>query len=45
MMQKKQRVIGGERIEVGVQGYGRDHRNAKGVASDGSHCVAKKFYL
>lgn len=36
---------GGERIEVGVEGHGRVHRNAQGVASDGSPLRGEKGFV
>ena len=42
---KDNSAYGGERIEVGVQGHGRDHRNAQGVASDGSPLRGEKGFI
>jgi len=42
---KDNSAYGGERIEVGVEGHGRDHRNAQGVASDGSPLRGEKGFV
>ena len=36
---------GGDRIEVGIEGHGREHRNAQGVASDGSPLRGEKGFV
>jgi len=42
---KDNSTYGGERIEVGVEEHGRDHRNAQGVASDGSPLRGEKGFV